>query len=59
MKSWFEESYGASGKKLDMGKACLRFKKVDDLALDVIAEALRRMPVETYIAHVESALNAK
>jgi hypothetical protein len=29
-----------TGKKLDMGKSCVRFKKVDDLALDVIGEAM-------------------
>lgn len=48
-KAQFVEDYIASGKKLDMGKACLRFKKAEDLALDVIAEVIK-VPVETYLA---------
>ena len=35
-RQWFEEAYSATGKKLDMGKSCIRFKKLDDVALDVI-----------------------
>jgi hypothetical protein len=47
---WFREAWAKSGKKkLDMGKSCIRFKKVDDLALDVLGEAIRRMPAKTYI----------
>jgi hypothetical protein len=41
---WFQKAWAKTGKKLDMGKSCIRFKKVDDLALDVIAEAIRRVP---------------
>ena len=33
---WFTEGYAASGKKLDMGKSCVRFKKLDDLPLELI-----------------------
>jgi hypothetical protein len=32
---WFKKQWGMTGKKLDMGKSCLRFKKLDDLALYV------------------------
>ena len=56
---WFRQAWARTGKKLDMGKACVRFKKVDDLALDVIGEAIRRMPTASYLkvcaAVVESA----
>ena len=38
---WFRNAWAKTGKKLDMGKACIRFKKVEDLALDVIAEAIK------------------
>jgi hypothetical protein len=51
---WFQKAWAKTGKKLDMGKACIRFKKVEDLALDVIAEAIRRVPAKTYIAHCEA-----
>jgi len=46
---WFQEAWAKSGKKLDVGKSCIRFKKVDDLALDVLGEAIRRMPAKKYI----------
>jgi hypothetical protein len=54
--AWFKQAWAKTGKKLDMGKCCIRFKKVDDLALDVIAEALRRMPVKTYLDMYLTAL---
>lgn len=52
---WFQEAWAKTGKKLDAGKACIRFKKVDDLALDVLGEAIRRMPAKTYINAYEQA----
>ena len=52
---WFEERYRASGKKLDMGKSCVRFKKLDDLPLDVVGEVIARTPMEQYIAFYEEA----
>ena len=48
---WFQQAWAKSGKKLDMGKSCIRFTKVEDLALDVIGEAIRRVPARTYIDH--------
>ena len=52
---WFVEGFAAAGKKLDMGKACVRFKKLDDLPLEVIAEAIARTPVPDYIAGYEDS----
>ena len=46
---WFKTAWKESGKKLNMGKACIRFKKADDLALDVLGEAIRRVPAKLYI----------
>jgi Domain of unknown function (DU1801) len=53
---WFRQAWARTGKKLDMGKACLRFKKVDDLALEVIGEAIKRVPARKYIEHCEAAI---
>jgi len=39
-----------------MGKACIRFKKIDDLPLDLIGEAIRRVPASMYIDFCESSL---
>ncbi len=44
----------AQGKKLDMGKSCLRFKKPDDLPLEAIGALIASMPVEAYIANYEA-----
>jgi hypothetical protein len=40
--SSFRERWESTGKKLDMGKSCVRFRRVEDVPLDVIAEAVRR-----------------
>jgi hypothetical protein len=53
---WFRKAWEKTGKKLDMGKACIRFKKVDDLPLDLIGEAIRRVPASLYIEFCEAAL---
>jgi Domain of unknown function (DU1801). len=46
---WFREAWAKAGKKLDMGTSCIRFKKIEDLALEVLGEAIRRMPAKVYI----------
>lgn len=46
---WFKESFKASGKKLDMGKSCVRFRRLDDLPLEVIGEAISRVSPEDLI----------
>jgi hypothetical protein len=48
-EQWFKSRYKASGKKLDMGKSCVRFKKLDDLPLDLIGEVIARTPMEEWI----------
>jgi hypothetical protein len=47
---WFREAWAKTGKKLDMGKSCIRFKRLDELALDVIAESFRRISMDRFIA---------
>lgn len=46
----FELSYQESGKRMDMGKSCVRFRKLDDLPLDVVAEAIAAVSLEEYLA---------
>jgi len=48
--------FKAAGKKIDIGKSCIRFKQLDDLPLDVIADAVGAVPLE---AHVEKAKQAR
>ncbi len=54
LQEWFKSAWAKTGKKLDMGKACIRFKKADDLALDVIGEAVRRVSAAKYIEAYEA-----
>ena len=53
---WFVEEWNKAGKKLDMGKSCVRFKTLDDVAVDVIGRAIKRLPVEQYIEQYERQL---
>lgn len=57
-REWFEEAYRASGKKLDMGKSCIRFRKLEDLPLDVIGQAVARVPVQKYVARYLEVLDS-
>lgn len=45
----------AAGKKLDMGKSCLRFKKPEDLPLQAIGELIAGVGVDDYIAAYEAS----
>jgi len=45
----FREEYQATGKRLDMGKCCVRFRKLEDLPLDVIGKAVARYPMKKWI----------
>jgi hypothetical protein len=59
LKKWFEAAYKKTGKKLDMGKSCLRFKSLDGLALDVVGDAISKVPVDEYVASYEMVQKAK
>lgn len=45
----FEEAYRATGKRMDMGKSCVRFRRLDDLPLEIIGEAVARYPVNDFV----------
>ena len=49
------DGFAAAGKKLDMGKACIRFHAADDLALDVIGEIVASVPLERFVAIAQAA----
>lgn len=52
---WFVDAYKKSGKKLDMGKGCIRGKRLEDFALDVIGQAATKLTVDEYIAQYQKA----
>ncbi len=51
----FKTKYLKTGKKLDMGRSCLRFKRVDDLAIDLIAQSIRSTPPNEFIRQYEAS----
>ena len=51
----FEAAYRATGKRYDGGKSCVRFRKLDDLPLDLIGETIAAIDVETFVTEVEEA----
>ena len=54
-EGWLKEQFAQAGKKLDMGKSCLHFRTLDDLPMDVIAEAVAMVGVEDFIAQYEKS----
>ncbi len=54
-EQWFRKAWRAAGKRLDMGKSCVRFKRIDDVPLGVIGQVIARVPVKEYIAGVDNA----
>ena len=57
IESNFKNRYIASGKKLDMGKSCVRFKKLKDLPLDLIGETITMTSVDDFISVYEESRN--
>lgn len=46
---WFAEAYRATGKRMDVGKSCVRFRTLDDLPLALVGEAVACTPVEEFL----------
>jgi uncharacterized protein YdhG (YjbR/CyaY superfamily) len=55
----FESAYKATGKRFDVGKSCVRFKKLDDLPLPLIGETIASFDMDQFIARVERAQSAR
>ena len=52
-EKWFRAAWAKTGKKLDMGKSCVRFKKIENVPLSVIGEAIKRVPAKKFIEYYE------
>ncbi|NJL12040.1 MAG: DUF1801 domain-containing protein [Microscillaceae bacterium] len=54
---WFKKAYAEQVPgKLDMGKSCIRFKKMAHIPFELIGELIRRVSVQDWIAHYEAQL---
>ena len=51
----FEDDYLATGKKLDRGKSCIRFKRLEDLPLEVIGKYIAKTPMDVHVATAKLA----
>lgn len=49
IKEWFISEYEGSGKKMDMGKSCVRFKKLENLPVPLIGEAIARVNLDDFL----------
>jgi len=57
---WFQDEWRVhSTKKLDMGKSCIRFKKPEDVPLDLIGELVTKMTPQQWIGIYEKAFKNK
>jgi hypothetical protein len=50
-----KDGFQKAGKKLDMGKACIRFRRLEDLPLEVIGAAIASVPLVRFKAYYEAA----
>lgn len=53
---WFREAWLKTGKKLDMGVCCVRFKKLEDVPLEVVAQAIKRVPAKKFLDLYQKSL---
>ncbi len=54
-ESWLRSEFEKAGKKLDMGKSCIRFRKLENLPLEVIGKVAGAHSVEDFIGIYEKA----
>jgi len=52
---WLEDAYKKAGRKMDMGKSCLRFRQLAELPQDVIAKIVASTPPASLIAQYEAS----
>ena len=54
-EAWFRQRWARTGKKLDMGKSCVRFRQLEDLPLDVIGETIARTDLDGFVERYQAA----
>jgi hypothetical protein len=58
-RSEFEAAYKATGKRFDVGKSCVRFRKIDDLPLPLIGDSIASVNVEDLVDLVKKVHNGR
>lgn len=58
--NWFIQEYPKySKKKLDMGKSCIRFNKIDDIPFELIKDLIKKMSYKEWVNIYESQIKRK
>ena len=55
LAEFLKAGFRKAGKKLNMGKSCVRFRRADDLPLDVIGAVIARVPLPAFVARAQAA----
>jgi hypothetical protein len=55
LRTWFKHAYSRSGKRIDMGRSCVHFKKAEAIPHDVIGRAIAKVSVKQYVRIYEAA----
>jgi uncharacterized protein YdhG (YjbR/CyaY superfamily) len=55
----FENAYRQTGKRYDVGKSCVRFRKLDDLPLELIGQSIAAVPMPGFISRVKAAQSVR
>jgi hypothetical protein len=56
LSKWFVEEWKKTGKRLDMGKGCVRVRKLDDVALDVLGKTIKKVKLKAFVKMYEDAI---
>ena len=59
LRQQFVDDYKGTGKKLDMGQSCVRFRRLDDLPLEVIGSAIAAYDVASFVDLVTKARSGR
>ena len=54
-EAWLKDEFEKAGKRLDMGKSCVRFRKLENLPLEVIGEVISSTTLEEFITNYEES----
>ena len=55
----FEAKYRATGKRMDMGKSCVRFRQLEDLPLELVGDAIAGMSMAEFVDRVNEAFSVR
>ncbi len=59
LREKFEAAYRATGKRMDIGKSCVRFRRLDDLPLDVVGDAIAAVSLDDLLAMHDHAASLR